>query len=488
MKDMNKLELINKLDDLIIKLNENPNDFFITIQVAEIYYDIKEYENALLFYKTALSQRPGEIALNLSIGLAYEKLRKTDAAQACYEQILAYNDNSERFLRIKAGAYLNLANIYYDSNDFDKSIELLEKAIQLSPKYSNLYMNLGKSYRAKNNLAKAVDCFKKAIEHDKDNVDAWYNLGEIQILQGDFKNGFANYEYRFLRSNINIAEYPKFKKPRWQGENLEGKTIFVCGEQGFGDAIQFSRFFYDLKQKGAKVLYNSREALSELFKSNKLICPEIIPLNSYKEPNFEASFNYHIPLMSLPHALNITKETIPFSAPYISAEPQKIEFFKEILKNDKNKLKIGIKWRGNTNIALQRVIHLKAFSAFSDIPNVSFYSFQKDAKPEELAFAPLNINNDLVQYFTNFSETAGALANMDLLITNDSSIAHLGGAMGIKTFIVLPYLSEWRWGLDPDTSPWYNSVKLFRQKTAGNWTEVFAEVKTNLSQLSFSSY
>jgi tetratricopeptide (TPR) repeat protein len=482
---MGKLELIKKLDDLIVKLNENPNDFFINIEVAEIYYDIKEYEDALLFYKNALALRPAEIGLNLSIGLAYGRLKKFDAAQSCYEQILAYNDNSERFSRIKAGAYLNLANIYYDSNDFDKSIELLEKAINISPKYSNLYMNLGNCYRAKNDLATTVDCFKKAIELDKNNVDAWYNLGEIQILQGDFKNGFANYEYRFLRSNINIAEYPKFKKPRWHGEDLKSKTIFVCGEQGFGDAIQFSRFFYDLKQRGAKVLYNSRESLSELFKSNELICPEIIPLNSHKEPSFEANFNYHIPLMSLPHVLGITKETIPFSAPYVFADPQKTEKFKEILKNDKNKLKIGIKWRGNTNIAGQRVISLKEFSVFNDMQNVSFYSFQKDGGFEELVKAPLKLNNDLVSHFKDFSETAGALANMDLLITNDSSMAHLGGAMGIKTFIILPYISEWRWGLDSNTSPWYDSVKLFRQKTAGDWTGVFAEVKTNLIQLNF---
>lgn len=476
---MGKQELINKLSASVAKLNENPNDFFINIEVAELYYDLKEYEDALLFYKNALEIRPAEIGLNLSIGLAYGRLKKFEAAQSCYQQILNHNDNSERFLRIKAGAYLNLANLYYDSNEFDKSIETLEKAIKLSPKYSNLYMNLGNSYRGKADYKKAVECYKKATEIDPNNVEARYNLGEIQLLQGDFQNGFANYEYRLKRPGINIIEYPPFKKPRWQGENLFGKTIFVCGEQGFGDAIQFSRYFADLKLKGAKVLYNSWESLVELFKSNELVRPEIIPLHKYKEPFFEGSFDYYIPLMSLARVFSTTKETVPHSRGYLSATPDRIAKFKEIIQGE-NKLKIGIKWRGNTNIGQQRIISINEFAALSGIPNVSFYSFQKDARPEELANAPFALNNNLVEHFTDFAETAGALANMDLLITNDSSIAHLGGAMGIKTWIILPYLSEWRWGLDTNTTPWYESVKLFRQKTVGDWNTVFAEVKNEL--------
>lgn len=483
---MGKQELINKLSGLITKLNENPNDFFVNIEVAELYYDLREYEDALLFYKNALEIRPAEIGLNLSIGLAYGRLKKFEAAQSCYEQIIAYNDNSDRFLKIKAGAYLNLANIFYDSNEFDKSIATLEKAIKLSPQYSNLYMNLGNSYRAKADFRKAAECYKKAVETDTNNVEARYNLGEIQLLQGDFLNGFANYEYRLKRSGINIIEYPPFKKPKWQGENLMGKTLFVCGEQGFGDAIQFSRYFSELKLKGAKVIYNSWEALVELFKSNELIRPEIIPLHKYKEPFFEASFDYYIHLMSLPRSLGTTQETIPLSRGYISATPEKIAKFKEIVKSE-NKLKIGIKWRGNTNIGQQRIISLNEFAAFADIPNVSFYSFQKDARPEELANAPFTLNNNLVTHFKDFSETAGALANMDLLITNDSSIAHLGGAMGIKTWIILPYLSEWRWGLNTDKTPWYDSVKLFRQKIVGDWNTVFAEVKNELIKLNYPS-
>jgi len=478
---MKKQELTGKLNELISKLNENPNDFLICVEIGEIHYQLKEYENALTFYKKASVLNPKEIALNLSIGLIYGKINDYNRAFDCYEQILKHNDNSEKFLKIKAGAYLNLANIYYDNNDFDKSVELLEKAIGLSPKYSNLYMNLGNSYRAKNDIEKATSCFKKALELDKNNAEGRYNLGEIQLLQGDFKNGFANYEYRLLRSSNNIIEYPDFKKPRWQGENLEGKTIFVCGEQGFGDAIQFSRFFYKLKQRGAKVLYNSWESLTELFKQNELICPDIIPLNRHKTDNdFELCFDYYIPLMSLPYVLETTKETIPFSSQYIFATQGKTGKFKGILMSDKNKFKIGIKWRGNTNIALQRVISLKEFYVLGDVSDVSFYSFQKDAKPEEIEGTLFNLNADLVQYFKDFSDTAGALANMDLLITNDSSMAHLGGAMGVKTWIILPYISEWRWGLDSDTSPWYDSIKLFRQKAVGDWSEVFLEVKKEL--------
>lgn len=478
---MKKQELAAKLQELITKLNKNPNDFFINVEIGGIYYELKEYESALGFYKKALAINPSEVALNLSIGLAYSKIKDFDSAVYCYEQILKHDDNSEKFLKIKAGAYLNLANINYDTHNFYKSIELLEKAINLSPKYSDLYLNLGNCYSAENNIEKAAEFFKKAIELDKNNAEAYYNLGELQLISGDFKNGFANYEYRILRLDNTFIEPPNFKKPRWQGENPKAKTIFVYSEQGFGDAIQFSRFFYELKQRGAKVLYNSREALSELFKSSELICPEIIPPNQHKtDKNFESNFDYYIPLMSLALVLGITKDTIPFSSAYIFANTEKTEKFKNILQNDKNKFKIGIKWRGNTNRTFQRAIELKEFYTLCDIPNISFYSFQKDALPEEFTKVPFNVNGDLVKHFNDFLDTAGALANMDLVITNDSSIAHLGGAMGIKTLILLPYLPDWRWGLKTDSSPWYDSVKLFRQKTIGDWSEVFSEVKKEL--------
>lgn len=481
---MRNEELIEKLNTLTLAFNENENDVVTCFEIGKIYSNLKNYEEAIKFYKKALIINPEEIGLNLSIGLSYSEMGDFNNALFHYEQILKHNEDSEKFLKIKAGAYLNIANINYFNNNFDKSIELLEEAISILPGYLDVYVNLGNCYNYKNETEKAIYYFKKALEVDNNDLDARYNLAFTQLSIGDFKNGFANYECRILSPQTAITtEYLTFEKPRWKGENLEGKTIFVHHEQGLGDAIQFARFFYELKLQGAKVLYNAPVIFSELFKDSELICPELISPELHKtEKDFESHFDYYLPLMSLPFVLNTSPSTIPLSAPYISPNQQKIQKSQKLFQKDSNKIKIGICWKGNPNGDPKRIIKLKEFYTLCDIPNVSLYSFQKGSGQEELAELPANIKIvDVGQFLDDFSDTAAALANMDLLISNDSSMVHLGGAMGIKTWVLLPYFPEWRWGLNSDCSPWYDSVRLFRQKTIDNWTEVFQDVKKELS-------
>lgn len=480
---MRKDELIEKLNSLTLAFSENANDLVTCFELGQVYSELKNNVEAINFYKKALTINPEEIGLNLNIGVCYSEMGDFDNALFHYEQILNHKDNSEKFLKIKAGAYLNVANINYFNNNFDKSIEILEEALDILPEYLDVYVNLGNCYNYKNEREKAIYYFEKALALDSSDADARYNLASTQLRIGDYQNGFKNYESRILSSQTAFTtEYLTFKKPRWQGENLEGKTIFIHHEQGLGDAIQFARFFYELKSKGAKVLYNAPAVLSELFKNSKLICPEIIDSDLHKtDKNFESCFDYYLPLMSLPNVLNTTIKTIPLSGSYIFNNPSKKKKAKEIFQEDNNKIKIGISWKGNPNGDPKRIIKLKEFCTLCDLPNVSLYSFQKGDGQEELSDLPSSIDIiDVGQYIEDFSDTAAILAKMDLLISNDTSMVHLGGAMGIKTWVLLPYFSEWRWGVQSDCSPWYDSVKLFRQKTIDNWTEVFQEVKKEL--------
>jgi len=476
-------ELTERLNTLTLAFNENSNDVVTCFEIGKVYSKLKNYEEARKFYKKALILKPDEIGLNLSIGLTYSEMGDFDNAIFYYEQILKHNENSEKFLKIKAGAYLNIANINYFKNNFDKSIELLEEALSILPGYLDVYVNLGNCYNYKKDREKAIYYFKKALEFDSNDLDARHNLAYTQLVLGDFKNGLVNYEYRILSPQTPFTtEYLTFEKPRWQGENLDGKTIFVQHEQGFGDAIQFVRFFSELKSQGAKVLYNAPDTFFELFKGSNLICPELVPPEIYKtDKDFESHFDFYIQLMSLPYILNMNPNDIPFSAPYIFPNPKRIEKFQKFFQKDNNKIKIGINWQGNPNGDKKRIIKLKEFYTLCDIPNVSLYSFQKGTGQEELAELPADIKIvDLGQYFNDYSDTAAALTNMDLLISNDSSMAHLGGAMGIKTWILLPYFPEWRWGIQTDKSPWYDCVTLFRQKIIDNWAEVFQEVKEEI--------
>lgn len=478
---MQKQELVKKLNELVLMLEEKPDSFTLRVDIGKICAELKEYSEAIEFYEKALIINPKEVGLNLSIGLAYSKKGDFDSAISCYEKILNHEDNSKDFRKIKAGAYLNIANIHYGQNNFDKAIELLKKSIELNSDYIDAYLNLANCYNAKNDNEKAINSLNAALKIDNENPDARYNLGATQLLLGDFKNGFKNYEYRIFRKNNTSIEKPPFEKPCWNGENLNGKTLFVYDEQGIGDVIQFLRFFPELKQKASTVLYNAPTKLAELFKDNELICPELVAPNIYKtDKNFESRFDYYIPLMSLANLLNITPGNIPFSSGYISSNSYKIEKFKEFFAEDKN-LKIGIKWRGNLNVNPNRIIDLKEFFVLKDIADISLYSFQKDVEKEEIVSIPDDLQIiDLGRFLDDFSDTAGALAHIDILITNDSSMAHLGGATGVKTFVLLPYIPDWRWGLNTDKSPWYKSVKLFRQRTINNWSEVFSDVKKEL--------
>lgn len=471
-------ELREKLNTLTLALNKNPNDIETCFEIGKIYSSLKNYEEAINFFKKALIINPKEISLHLKIGLTYSLMGDINSAFFHYEQILNHNDSSEEFLRIKAGAYLNIANIYYYSNEFDKSIEFLEKALAIDSDYSDVFVNLGNCYNYKNQKDKALYYFKKALDFNNNDLDAKYNLAFTQLSMGDFENGFANYECRILCPITTAMEYPVFKKPRWQGENLKDKTIFIHHEQGLGDAIQFARFFHELKQQGAKILYNAPETLIELFESSDFIRPEVVAPLIYKtDENFESNFDYYLPIMSLPYVLKTKQSSIPLPNPYFFANKEKTKKFQELLKED-IKIKIAISWKGNPNGDPKRIIKLKEFYTLCDIPNVSLYSFQKGSGQEELNDIPDGIKiTDLGQHLNDFSDTAAALANMALLISNDSAMVHLGGAMGIKTCVLLPYFAEWRWGLNSNDTPWYKSVKLFRQKTVDNWTEVFQDVK-----------
>lgn len=474
-------ELREELNTLTQTYNKNADDLETCFKLGKVYSKMRKFEEAITFYKKALVIKPEEISLNLNIGLCYSELKDYSSALYHYKKILKHDDTSQNFLKVKAGAYLNSANINFFHNKFDKAIEILEHVIEIRPEHSNAYVNLGLCYSYKNDKKKAIDYFKKALELDNSDLDAIYNLAYTQLSVGDFENGFKNYECRVLSPKTAITtEYLTFKKPRWQGEDLCGKTIFIHHEQGLGDAIQFSRFFYELKQQGANVLYNAPIVIADLFKGSEIVCPELIPFSLHKtDKNFESRFDYYLPLMSLPCVMNIKPDTIPLSAPYICPDFQKVQIFKKLFQKYTDKIKIGINWQGNLNGDPKRIIKPEEFYTLCDVPNVTLFSFQKGAKEIIDTSPDINIV-DLEQHLNDFSDTAAALTNMDLLISNDSAMAHLGGAMGIKTWILLPYFPEWRWGINSNCSWWYDSVRLFRQKTIDNWTEVFQEVKKEL--------
>ena len=292
----------------------------------------------------------------------------------------------------------------------------------------------------------------------------------------DYAKGLKLFESRLCRETavaLQNKTYPdKASKERlWKGENIKNKTIYVYYEAGFGDVIMFSRYIPLLADRCKKILFLPQKQLVPLFRDNQLGYDEIIDRFI---PEKDIEFDVHAPLLSLPYLLGLKGDKV-FAYPEGYLRPNKKlkeEYKKKFFDNDK--IKIGIKWQGNTYYDQDRVIPTSCFKPLMEVENTQYYSFQTFEGSEDIKELEgiVDIGKDLI----DFQQTAAALSNLDLVICNDTSLAHLAGAMGIPCWVLLPYEVNWRWHTDLSVCDWYNSVKLFRQKSIGDWKSVFDEV------------
>jgi hypothetical protein len=269
-------------------------------------------------------------------------------------------------------------------------------------------------------------------------------------------------------------------QPLWQGEDLKDKILFTYYEAGYGDMLMLYRFMPTLTKMCKKVIIKPQKELAPLFRENSYGA-EVIEIFDFEK---EIYFDYHIPFLSIPYVLGCKAEDMFIHHEgYLKANPPKIKYYKEkFCQNDK--FKIGIKWQGNTHYDRERVIDVKDFFPLFELPNTQFYSFQTLDGSEEIEKLKEKTNIiNLGETFSNFSDTAGAIENMNLIISNDTSLVHLAGALGKQCWVLLPYIYNWRWHTDLSKCDWYDSVKIYRQKDHGDWDSVFTKVKKDLSEI-----
>lgn len=379
-----------------------------------------------------------------------------------------------------AAAYQGLGVVYYSKNEFDKSIEFSMKAVDLygndEPAIaSECFLNLAIAFKAKKDIQNALFCYENAIMLNVNNYDAYFGISVTYLLNKDFENGFKLYRSRFFKSDPVIAHFVEDKK-EWQGEKIKNKKLYVCSEQGFGDNIQFVRYLKELSQRtGANVLYKPYKELEKLFEENDLG----VKLVKNSTDDAQVDFDAYTHLLSIPQLLKASADNIPLTGGYLMPNKSKVKKYKNKYFNNA-KFKLGVVWRGTPDPYINKVIPLKNFVKFLNIPNVEVYSFQvnlSDVEASELE--KCNIHN-LESTFKDFSDTAAAIENLDLLISVDTSVAHLAGAMNKPVWVLLPYVPEWRWFLDSQKSPWYDSAKLYRQNELRNWENVFSRVLKDL--------
>ncbi|MBE9092642.1 tetratricopeptide repeat protein [Tychonema sp. LEGE 07203] len=416
-------------------------------------------DEALAFCQQAIQKYPASAGARCNLAIVLHKQGKIQDAIACYQQALSLKPDFPEALN-------NLAKAFEEAGKMTEAMDCYNRAIELKPGYVNSLNGLGNILHQGGQFADAVTYYDRAVEFNIANPESHLNLALALLLAGDFQRGFAEYESRLVVEKKQFPQY-NFLQPIWDGKDLEGKTILLCPEQGLGDAIQFIRYAELVKQKGGRVIVWCLPHLQRLFArvagiDQLIISPEAAP-----------DFQVRAHLMSLPHLLGTTLETIPAQVPYL-APPPGGEF---TLRQTAN-LKVGIVWCGNTNNSQNKVrsFSLNLLAKILDIPGADFYSLQKEMTAEERALLEQMPVTDLSSYLHDFADTAAAISALDLVISVDTSVAHLAGALGKPLWILLCFVPDWRWMLEREDSPWYPTARLFRQSTAQDWEGVLEAV------------
>lgn len=364
---------------------------------------------------------------------------------------------------------LSLANVYLVLNENEKAHEYYVKLIDTDLSAAG-FNGLGLIELRKMDVEKAEYHFQRAIQKDENVPDYHYNLSHCLLLKGNLKDGFREYEWRKKRK-----EFVKrnFKKPELQTEEIYNKKILLWDEQGIGDIIQFIRYAKLLKQSGAEVYFHCASNVVSLFSEYKFV-DKIIPRISLEEPDVD--YDYHISLLSLPRFFNTTLDTIPDTDKYLNVEQAIVEKWRKYFLAYSTK-KIGLVWAGNPkhNNDKNRSIALKNFERLFRNKQFTFFSLQKGAGLEQAN----EFRNEIIildSEINSLNDTAAIIENLDLVISVDTSVAHLAGALGKKTFVLLPFSPDWRWLKEGTNSIWYKSMRLFRQKNPGDWESVIEEI------------
>lgn len=379
----------------------------------------------------------------------------------------------------------NRALLCKQNNKSDEAEKLYLQILAAHPDLTEAYFNLATIYYDRNECQKAVDCYRKILEINPDDTEVKYFISLAYFKMKNYFEGEKYFESRLCRKSSIMSQmktYPKLTKSAtvYNGEISKDKTVYTYYEAGFGDMIMFARYLPLLKERVGHVIFKPQRELVNLFRENNFGC-EI--MGTFL-PEEKIHFDYHIPIMSLPYALSLQGEGVfNLRDGYMHAQEAKSKEYKEKYF-DNDKFKIGIKWQGNTMYDRGRVITVESFFKLFELPDTKFYSCQTFEGAEEIEKIKEKYDIvDLGATFKDFSDTAAAIDNLDLIISNDSSLAHLAGAMGKKCFVLLPYVYNWRWHINLDICDWYDSVKIFKQKTPDDWRGVFDDVYEYLSNL-----
>lgn len=455
--------------------NIAPNKINACIRLAKHHWDRGQLAESEQYIRQALQLAPENVDALSNLGALLKEQGKLKESEASLRKALSINP-------LHVDALSNLANTLTDNYVLDEAQQLFEQAIRLNPEHANSWANLGCVHLQIGELQQAETCFRKSIEFDPELADAHASLGMVLLLKGNFYEGWSEYEWRWKKWEL-INKQRHFQQPVWQGEDLNDKSLYIYTEQGYGDLMQFIRYVIPLSEQAGK-LYLEVSA-----KLRRLIADFEKYVEFVTEDNVPDTFDYQTSLLSLPYQFKTELESIPNHTPYLAAEKERVEFWqKELISG--SRLKVGLAWKGNSKNKMDhlRSISLEYFQPLFELDGVQFISLQKGDGEEQISEFGFD---DQLDSFTAemdngadaFVDTAAVIENLDAVITCDTAIAHLAGAMGKPVYLLLTYLPDFRWLLNREDSPWYPSIRLVRQEQPGDWQGVITKLGTLLSEL-----
>jgi tetratricopeptide (TPR) repeat protein len=353
----------------------------------------------------------------------------------------------------------------------EEAMECMRRALEIDPNAPAGYNNFGSVLQEEGRWDEACEQFRKAVSLDPNSATARWNLARVLLILGHIKEGWAEFDSRLQLPHLNLKR--NFTEPQWDGSDPTGKTILLHAEGGHGDALNFIRLVPQIARRGAKLILECQPSLVPLLER----MPELDRVIARGQPL--PPFDWQIPLQSLPHVLGLTLENIPNQVPYLSAPPDRVEKWKQRLAKE-TKVRVGLVWSGSVYAGGDsRTRTIDVFAPLAEVPGFKFFSLQK-GKDSTQPPPPGMDWADYTAELHDFADTAALVQNLDLVVTIDTSVAHLAGALAKLVWVLIPFQSDFRWLLDRTDTPWYPTMRLFRQTKVGDWDTPIHELVTAL--------
>ena len=444
----------------------DPSDAAAHTMLGASLISLKKYEKAMEHLNRAVELQPQSAHMHYNLAKGLRDQRRMEDAEAEFRKAIELQPDF-------APALNNLGNTLRELGKLEEAYAIHHRSLQLRPNNPQALYNLGICCRDMMKLDEAMRCFDTALAYDPGYHECRLARGMLLLLRGQFTLGWNEYEARFdVPRTMSRKEYGK---PVWDGQEPEGRTILLYCEQGLGDAIQFVRYAPLLAERGSSVIVECRPELVKLFQSLRGVEQIVTPDDDLPD------FDVYRGMMSMPMIFGTTLETVPADVPYLRADRSQAKRWRRII--DPGGLRIGLVWAGAAGYGNDKIrsIPLEMLAPLAATPDARFYSLQKGEAAAQAHSPPAGMKvNDLSAELTDFADTAAAIENLDLVISVDTSASHLAGALNKPVWTMLPFSPDWRWMLDREDSPWYPTMRLFRQRVPGDWKDVIDRVATAL--------